>query len=169
LFGAIAEAIPPPPRITIRRSKDKKWSIPIKCRHCNPAPCFASCPTGAIERDIMTGCILINEHKCIACKRCLQACPFGVIQFGLNNKSEKRHIVAQKCDECSGKTLNGDVPACVAACTTEALIYTDSNDDVNELKKSAFMHISGLSPEAGDSPCDFTTFFSLKNRNEPAT
>ena len=162
LFGAVGEDVPPPSRITIRRTKDRRWSIAIKCRHCNPAPCFTSCPTGAIERDIMTGYVLINENKCIGCKRCLPACPFGVIQIGITTISGKRHYVAQKCDECSSITPNEISPACVASCPTGALVYTDDNDELIDLKQTALLHISDSKSEATDSPCNYAAFFSLK-------
>lgn len=162
LFGAVGEAVPSPSRITIRRTKDRRWSIPIKCRHCNPAPCFTSCPTGAIERDIMTGYILINENKCIGCKRCLPACPFGVIQIGISIVSEKRHYVAQKCDECTSITREGLSPACVASCPTQALVYTDNGEEIVALKKAALVHLSDTVSESTESPCNYAAFFSLK-------
>jgi len=46
-------------------------------------------------------------------------CPVGAIQRG----AEKR--VASKCDLCMGE----EVPACVANCPNEAIVFVDDNDD----------------------------------------
>lgn len=60
--------------------------IPTLCNHCENAACVRACPTGAMYKD-ENGLTLHNPDKCIGCKSCMQACPYGVINF---NK-EKPH------------------------------------------------------------------------------
>jgi Fe-S-cluster-containing hydrogenase component 2 len=83
------------------------------CFHCADAPCLANCPTYAIARDPQTGQVYVNDDKCIGCKMCLVACPFGVMGFHL-----EKHV-AQNCDLCGGD------PQCVKACVYDALEYAE--------------------------------------------
>lgn len=109
-------------------------TMPVQCRHCEDAPCAQVCPVSAITQ--IDGKIIISEKKCVGCKTCLMACPFGAIdlvpvyengetvnQSGLkveteNGLVEKDMVVASKCDLCAGRA---DGPACVAACPEKAL------------------------------------------------
>ena len=52
----------------------------IYCHHCAKAPCLESCPTEAISRNAQ-GIVLIEEELCIGCKACVEAYPFGAMQF----------------------------------------------------------------------------------------
>jgi len=83
------------------------------CFHCADAPCLANCPTYAIARDPQTGQVFVNDDKCIGCKMCLVACPFGVMGFHAD-----KHV-AQNCDLCGGD------PQCVKACVYGALEFAE--------------------------------------------
>jgi Fe-S-cluster-containing hydrogenase component 2 len=52
-------------------------SVPIMCLQCDNAACEKVCPVGAITRNEETGAMVINQMKCIKCKMCINACPFG--------------------------------------------------------------------------------------------
>jgi carbon-monoxide dehydrogenase iron sulfur subunit len=79
------------------------------CFHCSDAPCLAHCPTHAISRRADTGQVYVQEERCIGCKMCMVACPFGVMGFHGDKK------VAQNCDLCEGE------PQCVKVCVYGAL------------------------------------------------
>lgn len=87
---------------------------PLMCMHCEKPPCVESCPVKAIykRRD---GVVLIDENKCDGCRRCLETCPLGAIQF-YESKG-----VAVKCDLCVTRLDAGLKPACVHHCPTEAI------------------------------------------------
>jgi Fe-S-cluster-containing hydrogenase component 2 len=68
--------------------------IPLLCFHCNPAPCVPPCPTGAIQKRPIDGIVWIEPEKCIGCRQCMQACPFGAIQYDTRTRK------AIKCDFC---------------------------------------------------------------------
>jgi len=93
-------------------------SAPIQCHHCENAPCAKICPVKAItQRDNAT---VVDTDKCIGCKSCLLACPFGAVALVPEYKEgrpEKR--VAHKCDICLGRK---DGPACVETCPASAFV-----------------------------------------------
>lgn len=90
--------------------------IPIYCRHCTDAVCGEACSAGAIYRNEQ-GIVLIEQEKCVGCKACLEACPFGAMQF--DPWKEK----AIKCDLCFERLMNSGVPACASVCPTRCIIY----------------------------------------------
>ncbi|MBV7316668.1 4Fe-4S dicluster domain-containing protein [Shewanella sp. NIFS-20-20] len=100
----------------------------ISCQHCENAPCVKVCPTGAAYRDEATGVIRVNEWKCVGCLYCIAACPYKVRFIHPKTKA------ADKCDFCLETKLKlGELPACVQACPTQALVFGDSNDPTSEV------------------------------------
>ena len=103
------------PRITVLRSGEK--SHPVTCHHCENAPCAQSCPNGAISK--CDDSVQVNQQKCIGCKACVVACPFGTMEIivtPLDNSSVKAS--ANKCDLCLTRPHG---PACIENCPADAL------------------------------------------------
>lgn len=108
--------------------------MPIQCKHCENAPCIALCPSNAIKR--VDGTVLIEKEKCIGCKVCITACPFGhprielgdkdieISAFGLPKVVQKYKLV--KCDGCIDKIENNELPGCYLACPTDAINIENS-------------------------------------------
>jgi len=93
-------------------------NLSVSCNHCSEPPCIAVCPTGYLFKETEYGLVLIDESKrCVSCKRCRAACPWGAPQFF----SEESRIPMTKCDLCRERIAEGLKPACVAACVTRAL------------------------------------------------
>jgi Fe-S-cluster-containing dehydrogenase component len=80
----------------------KRYFVPMPCMHCGKPPCLAACPVGAISKHEVNGIVEYDTDKCIGCKYCVWACPFGAPQFN----ADKR--VTQKCTLCSHKTVDAD-------------------------------------------------------------
>ncbi|ENN96499.1 carbon monoxide dehydrogenase iron sulfur subunit CooF1 [Methanocaldococcus villosus KIN24-T80] len=91
---------------------------PIKCFHCEKAPCLEVCPENAIER--INNKVVIIKDKCIGCGLCALACPFGAIRMGK---------VAMKCNGCY--KLEKEI--CKTVCPTGAI--NDLENIINEKLK----------------------------------
>jgi len=98
-------------RIWVPKKESICLGVPIICEQCDPAPCMVVCPMKAISRHQKTGAPVVDREKCIACKECVWACPFGAINV--------QKGVAVKCDLCDGK------PACAEVCMPGAIRYLD--------------------------------------------
>ncbi len=92
-----------------RSGKLKLTYHPAYCLQCSHPPCKEACPVDAILQR-PDGIVLVDSEVCIGCKACIEACPFGVMQFN----SEKG--VAEKCHLCYHRIDRGERPACVDKC-----------------------------------------------------
>ncbi|MCP5087611.1 MAG: 4Fe-4S dicluster domain-containing protein [Rhodobacteraceae bacterium] len=102
--------------IRVNHYPEQAACIPLTCVHCAEAWCQEVCPAAAISRDAKTNAVLIDATRCIGCKMCMLACPFGAINFDSSAQS------CFKCDLC-----NGD-PQCVKVCFPGALNFEREED-----------------------------------------
>lgn len=94
------------------------YTVSLACNHCEKPICVEVCPTQAMhKRD--DGVVLIDAEKCIGCRYCDWACPYGAPQFNETNGK------MTKCNFCEDLLANGEPPACVAACPVRALDFGD--------------------------------------------
>ncbi|MEH0874211.1 formate-dependent uric acid utilization protein AegA [Pectobacterium cacticida] len=108
-----------PDSATVFQPRIKAFNSPalraaVTCRHCEEAPCASVCPTQALIRK--DNSIHLIQEKCIGCKSCVVACPFGAMSM-VTNPMDNR-TVAHKCDLCIDRPQG---QACVEACPTQAL------------------------------------------------
>lgn len=118
----------PRTRIHVQAGPAPGTSFPNRCRHCDPAPCLAVCPTAAIRRDDVNDLVLIDREACIACAMCALVCPFDVLTFYPLPDGVEPRITAVKCDGCADRVSRGEQPACVEACKTDALVFGELNE-----------------------------------------
>ena len=144
-------------------------TVPVQCMHCENAPCQQVCPTHATYTTD-SGVVLVDEEKCIGCKSCIMACPYGARYYRENedgyfgselNEYEAVMYTAMpqgrvdKCTFCVDRIdAGGNEPqACVAACPAGARVFGDLNDP--ESAPSKLMqerHAEPYLPEAGTHP-----------------
>ncbi len=114
---------------------------PTMCNHCSNPACMAACDAGAVWRND-DGFIIFDTEKCTGCKKCMEACPYGVIYF-----NEELNL-AQKCTGCAHLLDNGyKVPRCVEVCPTEAIKFGDEEELADEIRGASVMQ-----PESGCKP-----------------
>ena len=89
----------------------KDQYVPVVCLQCDDPACVKSCLVNALTLDEEKGYINLSSEKCIKCRACVAACPFGC---SLIDEDQDKIV---KCDLCDGK------PACARFCPTKALEY----------------------------------------------
>ena len=127
--------------------------FPRSCLHCETPDCVTVCPTGASYKRAEDGIVLVDEDKCIGCKLCSWACPYGAREY-----SEVRGVM-QKCTLCVDRIYNDSFeeidrqPACVMACPTRARHFGDLGDPDSAVSKLVAERGGyDLMPEMGYKP-----------------
>ena len=91
------------------------------CKQCpHPVPCATACPQNAIIAQKGTGTRMVLKDRCVGCRLCQKACPWGVMTF------DEEQGKADKCFLCNG------APKCVEACPAAALRYVPWSDRTRE-------------------------------------
>ena len=109
--------------------------FPRSCLHCEQPACVTVCPTGASYKRAEDGIVLVDEDKCIGCKLCSWACPYGAREYS------PVEGVMKKCTLCIDRIYNENLdeaerqPACVQACPTRARHFGDLGDPESKVSK----------------------------------
>lgn len=101
-------------RIHVVKWEFECFEIPMLCQQCDVPFCAASCPVGALIKDVPTGVVKVDYDRCVSCRMCVLACPFGGMKYDVRRKK------IAKCELCNGE------PTCVKFCETEALTFEDA-------------------------------------------
>ncbi len=109
--------------VSVFQYEEQAITVPIMCLQCDEPACMAVCPSGALHRDA-NGYVVHDDNKCIVCKMCVSACPFGNVSYS----PRQRRIF--KCDMCGGD------PQCAKWCPQGAIKVVDPHE-VPEKKQAA--------------------------------
>lgn len=120
------------------RDEMMRWQfLTFACLHCKDAACVKVCPApGALTRQ-EEGFVYLDEGKCIGCKYCVEACPFGVPRF-----DDARGKV-YKCNFCSDRVVNGLPTACAQTCPAGAITFGDRNELITRARTTGHTYIYG--------------------------
>ena len=100
----------------------------MRCNHCENAPCVNICPVTALyTRE--DGIVDFDGSRCIACKSCMQACPYDALYI------DPKTQTAAKCNYCSNRVEVGLEPACVVVCPEQAIIPGDLDNPNSKISK----------------------------------
>jgi carbon-monoxide dehydrogenase iron sulfur subunit len=107
----------------------EELAVPVICSQCEDAWCQRICPAGAISKTTLPASgarlVQVDEQKCVGCRMCVMACPFGAMRIG-----EQGH--AEKCDLCDGD------PRCAQFCPRGALGFAEAQTpEVDKREKLA--------------------------------
>jgi formate dehydrogenase iron-sulfur subunit len=118
-----------------RNGQSLQVFVKRQCMHCLQPACVSACPVGALQKS-EEGPVTYDPSRCIGCRYCMVACPFGVPKFDW----AKALPVISKCTFCSARQQDGLAPACAAACPTGALIYGDREELITEAEARIRAH-----------------------------
>ena len=102
-------------------------TVPVVCMHCDCPTCAEVCPADAIKRTGDGRVQTARKPRCIACKNCVLACPFGVPKMMVEFE------LMMKCDMCYDRTSAGRKPMCATVCPSGALFY-GTREEVEALR-----------------------------------
>jgi Fe-S-cluster-containing dehydrogenase component len=124
----------------------------VLCNHCTNPGCVKVCPTKATWKRKEDGIVMMDMHRCIGCRYCMAACPYGARSF--NWRDPRPYIpggavppyptrtigVVEKCDFCAERLRDGLEPACVEAARAVpggegALIFGDVTDPDSDVSR----------------------------------
>lgn len=155
----------------------RRQFLPILCNHCENPPCVPVCPVGATWKRDQDGIVVVDYEKCIGCRYCMTACPYGArsFDFGENYNVPLNQFEAQpateygkawdrahggspignvrKCTFCVHRLDQGQDPACVQTCMAKARVFGDLNDPDSQVSRLLVeRHSSVLKEELGTGP-----------------
>ncbi len=157
-----------------------KMMVPVLCNHCKDAACVRVCPSGATTRR-EDGTVVVDYNKCIGCRYCMMACPYGSRSFYAGEsqyfprqaltpyeklgRSQHQTGVVMKCNFCQERIEKGlkqglkpgmdreATPACVINCMAKARFFGDLDDPGSEVSRLIRERRgSQLHPEFGTDP-----------------
>jgi len=99
----------------------RRYFTVMRCNHCEEPPCVDICPVEALHRRD-DGIVDFDARRCIGCKACGQACPYGALYIDPETKT------SAKCNYCAHRKEVGLKPACVAICPQQAIVSGDLDD-----------------------------------------
>jgi len=142
----------------------------VLCNHCTNPPCVRVCPTKATYK-LKDGITMQDEHRCIGCRFCMAACPYGARSFNWIDPRRAANLdvskggkvnpeyptrtrgVVEKCTFCTERLAVGKIPACVEAAPKGGLLFGDLEDPNSEVRKIvANQYTIRRKPDLGTSP-----------------
>ncbi|MBN2288757.1 MAG: 4Fe-4S dicluster domain-containing protein [Candidatus Glassbacteria bacterium] len=123
------------------------------CMHCLVPSCVSACPVGALTKSEQ-GPVLYDAGKCMGCRYCMIACPFGVPRY----QWDKAVPLVSKCTFCSERVAAGGETACSWVCPMGATrmgerrhLLEIARDRIRRKPDRYYPHIYGETEAGGTS------------------
>ena len=117
-------------------------TMPTVCMHCTEPTCALVCPADAIKMSEEGIVMSALKPRCLDCRNCVNACPFGVPKY-----NTEMHL-QMKCDMCYDRTSEGLKPMCASVCPTGAISFRQVRAD-----RPAAADETGQRPRLRESTC----------------
>ena len=115
-------------------SGEERWAK-TQCMHCVTPACASGCVVKALEKTA-SGPVIYHEDRCLGCRYCMIACPFGVPKY----EYTKAAPLVRKCTFCAARQEKGLPPACTDACPSGALTFGKRADLLEEAKTRIYQN-----------------------------
>ena len=139
-------------KLTVVLNKGDKFMRRM-CMNCQDPACASVCPVGAM-RKTAEGPVIYEESRCMGCRYCMVACPFGVPKYEWSKALPR----VQKCTMCADRVAAGKPTACAEACPTGATKFGERDELIKEAQQRLrenpgkyVNHIYGLTEVGGTS------------------
>jgi Fe-S-cluster-containing dehydrogenase component len=132
------------PVLVMRDAKaEAPYYFPRPCYHCDDPPCTKVCPVNATYKT-QDGTVLVDNNRCIGCRFCMAACPYGARSFNWGHPPAspaqsadyspewgfpRQMGTVEKCDFCPEHAAMGMLPACASNCPMGVIYFGDENED----------------------------------------
>ena len=136
------------------------YPFPRPCMQCDNPPCVFVCPVMGATFAREDGVVLIDQNRCIGCRYCMAACPYGARYFNWGGRPEltpdelriyspehpvvHRRGTVEKCMFCIHQTPGGRLPQCVGSCVEGAMFFGDRREDAVTNSKGETLALSEL-------------------------
>lgn len=105
-----------------------RWDFTkLQCMHCKHPGCVSVCTVGALQKTA-EGPVIYDDRRCIGCRYCEYACPFGVPKY----EWDKPLGLIAKCTLCAGRLGAGRQPSCVKVCPVDAISFGERDELLEE-------------------------------------
>jgi len=134
----------------------------VLCNHCDKPPCVRVCPTKATFKR-SDGIVMMDMHRCIGCRFCMAACPYGSRSFNFRDPRPfikepnpefptRTKGVVEKCTFCYERLAKGLKPACVEQ-SGGGIVFGDLEDPNSEVRQLISKNFTiRRKPELGTQP-----------------
>ena len=130
-------------------------TVTTACHHCADPGCLNGCPAEAYTKDPVTGIVKHLDDACIGCQYCTLTCPYEVPLYN------DRLGIVRKCDMCADRLADGEAPACVQGCPTQAISISIVEAAPPDQSRSL---VAGAAPSALSQP---TSRYHGRAQSEP--
>ena len=103
----------------------------VSCMHCADPSCVSACPVSAMTKNPETGVVAYDPGRCIGCRYCVAACPFGIPKYQYDDPLGR----IGKCELCRHRYKDGHYSACAEVCPTGATLYGKSSELLAEARR----------------------------------
>jgi formate dehydrogenase iron-sulfur subunit len=108
----------------------------IQCNHCLEPACASACFVKAFTKT-PEGPVIYNADVCVGCRYCMIACPFEIPTYEYDKAFQPQ---VRKCTMCHPRVIEGQLPGCVEACPSEALVFGRRDDLLQVARRRMLDH-----------------------------